>query len=327
MRTTLKTATALAGFALVTATNTSAETLQMKTLPANLPPAVVMATFANIVSSNVDDLTIEVAAGGAATAHMMEVGRGEVEMSMTSPVVWTLMNQGARMYANQPEAPALSENVQLLMWYPYGAYHFTVRDDSDIQMLDDLEGATVFLGPTGGGAWNGAYGWIKATTGLDANAGDYEAFDGNWVTGFQAFMDGTIDMYVGGCIDPCGPFLQLSETEDIRFVGPEDDSGEAVDKFLGKFRFRDDIAAGMYDGQTNEAATRSWNTAVGIAVNADVADDTVYAMTKAFWENLDSVTSTAPWASALDIDFAAGGQGGITYHPGAARYYQEVGAQ
>ncbi len=317
----------LAATAATLTTGAYAETLQMKTLPANLPPAVVMATFANIVSSNVDDLTIEVAAGGAATAHMMEVGRGEVEMSMTSPVVWNLMNAGARMYANQENAPALSENVQLLMWYPYGQYHFTVRDSSDIQTLDDLEGKTVFLGPTGGGAWNGAHGWIESTTGLSAREGDYEAFDGNWVTGFQAFLDGTIDMYVGGCIDPCGPFLQLSETENIRFVGPEDNMGEAVDQFLGAFRFRDEIPAGLYDGQANESAVNSWNTAVGIAVNADVSEETVYQMTKAFWENLDSVTSTAPWASALDINFAAGGQGGISYHPGAARYYAEVGAQ
>jgi len=316
-----------AAAAVAAAGSAVAQDLKMATLPANLPPAVIMATFANVVSSEVDGLNIEVAAGGAATAHMMEVGAGNIDMSMTSPVVWNLMKGGARMYANKENAPELADNVQLVMWFPYGAYHFTVRADSDIQTLDDLEGASVFLGPTGGGAWNGAYGWVKATTGLDAKAGDYEAIDANWVTGYQAFLDGTIDMYVTGCIDPCGPFLQITETTDVRFVGPEDDSGEGVDKFLGAFRFRDEIQPGLYDGQMNDSATKSWNTAVGIAVNADVSEETVYQMTKAWWENLDQVTSTAPWASALDINFSAGGQGGISYHPGAARYYQEVGAQ
>ncbi|MEC8038171.1 MAG: C4-dicarboxylate ABC transporter substrate-binding protein, partial [Pseudomonadota bacterium] len=139
-----------------------AETLKMATLPANLPQAVVMATFANIVSSQLNDVNIEVAAGGAATAHMMEVGRGNLDMSMTSPVVWNLMKGGKAMYSKQEAAPTLADSVQLLMWFPYGQYHFTVRADSDIQTLDDLEGASVFLGPTGGGAWNAAYGWVKA---------------------------------------------------------------------------------------------------------------------------------------------------------------------
>ena len=188
-----------AAAAVAAAGSAVAQDLKMATLPANLPPAVIMATFANVVSSEVDGLNIEVAAGGAATAHMMEVGAGNIDMSMTSPVVWNLMKAGARMYANKENAPALADDVQLLMWFPYGAYHFTVRADSDIQTLDDLEGASVFLGPTGGGAWNGAYGWVKATTGLDAKAGDYEAIDANWVTGYQAFLDGTIDMYVTGC--------------------------------------------------------------------------------------------------------------------------------
>lgn len=297
--------------------------LKMATLPANLSQAVTMATFANIVSSELDDVNIEVAAGGAATAHMLEVGRGNLDMSMTSPVVYNLMAEQRAMYAETPEAPELAKDVQLLMWFPYGQYHFAVRAESNIMVLDDIEGASVFLGPTGGGAWNAAYGWVKSTTGLDAKAGDYEAIDANWTTGFQSFLDGTVDMYVAGCLDPCGPFLQFTETETIRFIGPEDISGS--EEWLGPFRYIDMIAPNVYKNQDNNEPVASLNTAVGIAVNANVAEDTVYRMTRAFWENLDKVTSTAPWAKAIDIEFAAEQRGKIVLHPGAARYYREKG--
>lgn len=316
---------ALAAFALATTAQAEDKTLKMATIAPSLGQAITMATFANIVSDNLDGIKIEVSGGGAATLHMMEVAKGNLDMSMTSPVVYNLMAGGKAMYKKSPDAPELAKNLDLLMWFPYGQYHFAVRADSDIKTLDDLEGASAFLGPVGGGAFNAAKGWIEATTGLKANE-DYDAIKANWQTGFQAFQDGKIDVYTNGCLDPCGQFIQFTETEDIRFIGPADDKGEAVDKWLGKFRYRDPVASGLYKGQKNESPVVSFNTAVGIAVRADMDEDKVYNITKTFWENLDKVTSQAPWAKALDVKFAAQQRGLMKLHPGAARYYKEAGA-
>lgn len=301
------------------------ETLKMATIAPSLGQAITMATFANIVTDNLDDVEIEVSGGGAATLHMMEVARGNLDMSMTSPVIYNLMSAGKAMYAKEPEAPELAKNYKLLMWFPYGQYHFAVRGNSDIQVLDDIEGASVFLGPQGGGAYNAARGWVEATTGLVVGE-DYDAIKANWQTGFQAFLDGKIDVYVNGCLDPCGQFIQFTETENLRFIGPESDEGEEVDKWLGKWRYRAEVPAGMYDGQINEGPVMSFDTAVGIGVRADLDDETVYKITKTFWDNLEQVTSEAPWAKALDVKFAASKRGLMELHPGAERYYREVGA-
>ena len=315
----------LAAAMLFSTASWAAETkLKMATIAPSLSAAVTMATFANVVTNNLDDVEIEVAGGGAATLHMMEVARGNLDMSMTNQIVHMLMSKGIAMYKKEPEAPELAKNVHLLMLYPYGQYHFTVRADSDIKVLDDLEGASVFLGPQGGGAYNAASGWIKATTGLVAGE-DYEAIKANWQTGYQAFLDGKIDVYVNGCIDPCGQFIQFTETEDIRFIGPENHEGEAVDKMLGKFRYRDEIPAGLYRGQKNDGPVMSMNVPVGIGIRGDLDEEIVYNITKAFWENLDQITSDAPWAKALDVSYAVKNIGGMTIHEGAARYYREIG--
>ena len=42
-----------------------------------------------------------------------------------------------------------------------------------------------------------------------------------------------------------------------------------------------------------------------IVNRADLDEETVYGMTKAFWDNIDQVTSDAPWAKALSVEFAA----------------------
>ncbi|MEE4011668.1 TAXI family TRAP transporter solute-binding subunit [Roseibium sp. FZY0029] len=318
--------TALAGLLLAGAASAEDTTLKMQTIEPSLGQAITMATFANIVTDKLDDVSIEVAGGGAATLHQMETARGNLDMYMISPTIHILMSNGAAMYKNEPEAPELAKNVQVLMWFPYGQYHFAVRGDSDITVLDDIEGATVFLGPQGGGAYNAAKGWIEATTGLVAGE-DYDAIKANWATGFQSFMDGKVEMYVNGCIDPCQQFIQFTETETVRFIGPEDDQGEAVDKFLGKFRHRAEIPAGLYENQVNDGPVMSNDTAVGIGVRADLDEELVYRITKAFWENLDSITTDAPWAKALSPEYAAQTLGTAKFHPGAARYYKEIGIQ
>lgn len=310
--------------ALILSGAAQAQTLRMATIEPGSSAAITMATFANIVTDNLEGIQIEVSGGGAATLHMMEVARGNLDMAMTNPVVHGLMAAGRAMYANEPEAPALSENLHLLMLYPYGQYHYLVRADSDIQTLDDLEGASVFLGPQGGGAFDAARGWVQATTGLVAGE-DYDAITANWQTGFQAFADGTIDVYVNGCLDPCQQFIQITETEDIRFIGPESYEGDAVQEFLGRFRFLDEIAPGAYERQLNEGPVMSFNVAVGIGVRADLDEETVYQVTRAFWENTDQITSDAPWVAGLDPAFAVTNIGGMTIHPGAARYYREIG--
>ncbi|MES0808441.1 TAXI family TRAP transporter solute-binding subunit [Roseibium sp. SCPC15] len=300
-------------------------TLKMATIAPSLGQAITMSTFANIVTENVDGVTIEVAAGGAATVHMLEVANGNLDMSMGSPTIHFLLSNKKAMYKDVEDNEALAANVSQLMAFPWGAYHFAVRADSDIEYLDDIEGATVFLGPQGGGAYNAAKGWIASTTGLVAGE-DFDAIKANWKTGFQAFLDGKIDMYVNGCIDPCQQFIQFTETEKVRFIGPEDHSGEAVDKFLGKFRHRAEVPAGLYENQVNDGPVMSNDTGVSIAVRTDMDEELVYQMTKAFWENVGSITSDAPWAKVLTPEYGAKAEGTIKLHPGAERYYKEIGA-
>ena len=96
-------------------------------------------------------------------------------------------------------------------------------------------------------------------------------------------------------------------------------------KFLGKFRFLDEIPAGLYKGQKNDGPVMSMNVPVGIGVRGDLDEEVVYKVTKAFWDNLGQITSDAPWAKQINVDFAVTNIGGMTIHPGAARYYREIG--
>ncbi|MEM8631104.1 MAG: TAXI family TRAP transporter solute-binding subunit [Pseudomonadota bacterium] len=62
-----------------------------------------------------------------------------------------------------------------------------------------------------------------------------------------------------------------------------------------------------------------------MCVRADLDEDLVYQVTKTFWENFGQITSDAPWTAALDVAFSTSNPVRTTIHPGAARYYREVG--
>ena len=83
------------------------------------------------------------------------------------------------------------------------------------------------------------------------------------------------------------------------------------------------IPANTYRGQTTDvqaAAVQNF-----LVTHEGVSNDTVYGMTKALWTNLDQLTAAHSAAKAIDIKNALAGMP-IPLHPGAEKYYKEVGA-
>lgn len=82
------------------------------------------------------------------------------------------------------------------------------------------------------------------------------------------------------------------------------------------------IPAGTYDGQGEDVAT----AAVGnfLVSHEGVSEETAYQMTKLLFENLDKMVASHSAAAAIDVQNALDGMP-VPLHPGAERYYREVG--
>jgi len=82
------------------------------------------------------------------------------------------------------------------------------------------------------------------------------------------------------------------------------------------------IPANTYKGQTADvpaAAVQNF-----LVTHDGVSNDTVYAMTKALWTNLDQLVAAHSAAKAIDLKRALEGMP-VPLHPGAQKYYKEVG--
>jgi TRAP transporter TAXI family solute receptor len=82
------------------------------------------------------------------------------------------------------------------------------------------------------------------------------------------------------------------------------------------------IPANTYRGQTADAPTVAVQNY--LVTHEGVSSETVYAMTKALWTNLDQLIAAHPAAKAIDPKRALDGMP-LPLHPGAERYYKEVG--
>ena len=82
------------------------------------------------------------------------------------------------------------------------------------------------------------------------------------------------------------------------------------------------IPAHTYEGQPADVPTAS---VPNFLVNrAGVSDEVAYLMTKSLFEHLDQLVQTHPAAKDLSVNAAATGLP-VPLHPGAERYYREIG--
>jgi TRAP transporter TAXI family solute receptor len=82
------------------------------------------------------------------------------------------------------------------------------------------------------------------------------------------------------------------------------------------------IPAGLYPNQEKDINTIAQPNF--LAVNDRVDEEHVYLLTKTIYENLPFLTAIHPATKEMAIERAMGGLP-VPLHPGAARYYAEVG--
>ena len=84
------------------------------------------------------------------------------------------------------------------------------------------------------------------------------------------------------------------------------------------------IAAGTYPGQDADVSTIAQPNF--LAVNADVDENHVYLLTKTMYENLPFLQAIHPATKAMAVEKSMAGLP-VPLHPGAQRYYEEVGLE
>jgi TRAP transporter TAXI family solute receptor len=253
-------------------------------------------------------MTLEESQGSV--QNVMEVkGRTNNYVFTTPPVLVKLARGGKAMFKDKSH-PRFDE-IRALFPIPSLTMHFVMSDKSGVKDFADMEGKTILLGKGSFGAKEGAK-YLKLF-GLEGKVDLAEVELSNAV---PALKNGQIDGFVTAGSYPAPNVIEAAASAGVTVLSLTDDQIKASK------RTRLTIPAGTYAGQTGDIQTTS--LPVVAFTTTDMSDDVAYTLTKAYWESKKSLGSAAKWWDGVDLDMLANVLTEI--HPGAKRYYQEVGA-
>ena len=308
--------------AVAVASLSHAELYRVTSIAPGMSPFVVNTAIAKVVGKHVPGVDMQVRATGAATRHIVEAAQGKVDFLFSSSIINLLMMKNLGPYKKMENAPELEKNLGMIFNYEIGPYHYITRADSGIEKLEDIAGRKVFAGPPGGAAKRVCLGNIKDASGL-VGGKDFEAVDFGFDAAIQAFQDDKIDVIVLSTNVPSSSVSQFALTKKIRLIDI-DVTKLKINPLIG--RTINVIAPDAYgDNQVNTSPVRTHGALVNFSARMDLDEEVVYQVTKAIWEHVDELHEAAAWMkdtvaleNALELI-------PMRLHPGAERYYREIG--
>lgn len=137
---------------------------------------------------------------------------------------------------------------------------------------------------------------------------------------FELMRDGRLDGLGKMVPIPAGDIMEASATIDLKLI----DIGEqAIQYVTSKYPVtRYTIPAGSYDFQKEDYETI--NTPTILIANKNLAEDTVYKMAKSIYGQLDYLKNVHKGFRAVD-DQTILELGGVPLHPGAEKFFKEIG--
>jgi TRAP transporter TAXI family solute receptor len=257
------------------------------------------------------DITVTVEESQGSVQNVMEViGRKGNYVFTTPPVLVKLARGGKAMFKGK-ENPRFG-GIRALFPIPSLTMHFVMSKGSGVTDFAGMEGKTILLGKGSFGAKEGAK-YLKMF-GLEGKVKLAEVELSNAV---PALKNGQIDGFVTAGSYPAPNVIEAAASAGATVLSLSD---EQVKKSK---RTRLEIPAGTYAGQSSAITTTS--LPVVAFTTTDMDNATAYAMTKTYWESKVSMSAGAKWWAGVSLEMLENISTEI--HPGAVKYYKEVGAK
>lgn len=263
---------------------------------------------------NTDAYTFNVISTGGSQANIEMIADNEAQFAIVQNDVMNYAYEGTNGFAApitdfSAVACVYSEICQLV-----------ATEASGIKSMADLKGKTVAVGDVGSGVYYNAQQILEAAgLNIDTDINKVTASFGDSATQLK---DGSIDAAFITAGTPTTAITDLATTTDVVLI---DLGEEVINNLVEKYSFYEKYEASAKDYEFVTEPTNTVAIKATFVVTNDMSDDQVYEITKNLWEKQADIAVAHAKGNEMVKDNAVAAVGKVPVHPGAARYYQEIG--
>lgn len=280
--------------------------------PVTCTAYVWSAGIADVINKTVPgvEATAEETAGYVANIGLLQ--NGELEAAMATSLAAYEAYTATGNYAG-------TEPGKIMAWMAIApvAMHVITVEGSGVDSLAAMKGRRVGMGQPGGVSMLDADIVMARVAGVD-----FTPFRVNLGEMVDMLGDGNLDVALWNGSFPLAPAIRLASQRPMRLLPVPDDFFAALQADYPPY-FRVTIPGGTYAGVPDDV--RTFGLSNGLVISADVPEQRVYDMTKAIFENLETLRGVHAGFKGLTPETVLDGFGS-PLHPGALRYYREIGA-
>jgi uncharacterized protein len=277
------------------------------------------AKFSTMIPAALPEVAASTVIGGG-VVNVTRIGKGEAQMAFA---LTPYPEQGYK--GESKHYPSPIKNVRLIasnLGRPV-TVAMVVLKDSPIKSLADIKGKRIVPGDRG-------WGTTELVEALMASAGmppDKFKADGGTISytsitdRSKALQDKNVDAIFIPAQVPYPDLMAVQQAAGIRVIGfPAD----AIDKTLATLPglIKSQVGKGLYGALEQDLPSPGFLQQ--LIVDAGLSDELVYRITKLWWEKIKDIHEIAPGLDQANVRMAME-HATIPFHPGALRYYKEVG--
>ena len=262
------------------------------------------------------NIKFDVQSTGASKANIQLIQVDEADMAVVQNDVMYYAYTGTDLFTGEQT----QDFAAMAVLYPELCQIIATKE-SGITTVADLAGKRVSVGDAGSGVEFNAKQILEAY-GIDMNA-DIEKQNLGFGPSADALKDGKIDAFFCVAGIPTTAITDLAMSTDITVVAVEDEKFEELASKYG-FYTQQTVPASTYAGMTEDVKTVA--VMATYIVDNDLPEEAVYNITKAMFENKDAIAAAHVKGAELNAATAIEGiPAEVPLHPGAAKYYKEIG--
>ena len=263
---------------------------------------------ANAIMAGTPDVEVTVEDSPGSMVNVKE-SRNRTNFLFTSPPILI----SAAVNAKGKFKEGGYDNIRSLWPIPGLVMHWVVREDSGVEKLRDLVGKRFIPG----GAGSAGARFTKQVFDVIGIKENVTILEVDLSEGVQAVKNRRAVGFSTASSAPASLVSEISATTPIRLLGLEDADYRGVSKKFARYV----IPAGTYKGVDYDVRTIS--LLVGTYTTANLSEKVAYRITKAFWENRKVWQKSHPAMKLVKMEGL--NQLAAKVHPGALRYYNEIG--